>query len=117
AFREAIRRDLEHARQLGARIESTPQLQLMAPIELSAVCFRYASKPGADANGDAVNLEILKRVNQRGRVYLSNALLHGKFGLRACIVNHRTTDADVAEVVSEVLAAAAEVCDRPRAGT
>jgi glutamate/tyrosine decarboxylase-like PLP-dependent enzyme len=111
AFREAIRRDLEHARQLGARIESMPQLQLMAPIELSAVCFRYVNTPGAGPSGDAVNLEILKRVNQRGRVYLSNAVLHGKFCLRACIVNHRTTDADVAEVVSEVLAAAVEICD------
>jgi aromatic-L-amino-acid/L-tryptophan decarboxylase len=46
---------------------------------------------------------------ERGRVYLSNATLHGKFCLRACIVNHRTIDADIDSVVPEVLAAATEV--------
>ena len=55
------------------------------------------------------NAEILDRVNRNGRVYLSNATLRGSFVLRACITNHRTTDADVAAVVDEVLAAASEM--------
>ena len=82
----------------------------MAPIELSAVCFRYVgdlSSPFPEA--DRVNLDILRRINERGRVYLSNATLHSKFCLRVCIVNHRTTDSDIDEVVPEVLAAAKEV--------
>jgi hypothetical protein len=45
----------------------------------------------------------------RGRVYLSNATLHSKFCLRACIVNHRTTDADIDAIPCEVLSAAEEV--------
>jgi hypothetical protein len=44
---------------------------------------------------------------RRGRVCLSNASVHGGFALRACIINHRTTDADIAAVVEEVLATAA----------
>jgi hypothetical protein len=56
-----------------------------------------------------LNLDILKRIVARGRVYLSNATLHAKFCLRACIVNHRTTDADIDAVPSEVLSAADEV--------
>lgn len=80
----------------------------MAPIELSAVCFRYVGgRPGSELN--AMNAAILRRVNQRGRVYLSNAMLHANFCLRACVVNHRTTDSDIEEVVSEVLTAAREV--------
>jgi hypothetical protein len=55
------------------------------------------------------NAAILKRVNERGKVYLSNATLHAQFCLRACIVNHRTTDADVELVPEEVLAAASEI--------
>jgi len=51
----------------------------------------------------------LKRVIERGRVYLSNATLRGRFALRACFVNHRTTDNDVREIVPEVLHAAREV--------
>ena len=49
------------------------------------------------------------RVIERGRVYLSNATLEGRFALRACFVNHRTTDTDVGAIVPEVLAAAGEV--------
>jgi hypothetical protein len=57
------------------------------------------------------NASILRRTQQRGRVYLSNATLAGKFCLRACIVNHRTKDADVDAVIPEVLAATKELGD------
>jgi aromatic-L-amino-acid/L-tryptophan decarboxylase len=40
---------------------------------------------------------------------LSNANVHGRFALRACIVNHRTTLTDVEQVVSEVIAAGRDV--------
>ena len=45
---------------------------------------------------------------RRGRVYISNASLEGRFVLRACFVNHRTGEEDVQAIVDEVLAAAAE---------
>jgi aromatic-L-amino-acid decarboxylase len=48
-------------------------------------------------------------------VGISNATLHGRFALRACIVNHLATDADVAAVVEEVLAAARETTVTPAA--
>ena len=51
----------------------------------------------------------LREVLRRGRVSLSNASVHGAFALPACIINHRTTDADIAAVVEEVLAAAAAI--------
>jgi glutamate/tyrosine decarboxylase-like PLP-dependent enzyme len=108
AFRAAIRADLEHARDLARMVSDTAELELMAPVELSAVCFRYrADVPDSDLN--ELNAAILKRVIERGRVYLSNASLTGRFALRACFVNHRTTDADVAEIVPEVLAASRDV--------
>lgn len=107
AFRSSIREDLALAQRLANSIEGNPKLQLMAPVELSTVCFRYTG--GAASSEEArnrLNSEILKRVVQRGRVYLSNATLRGQFCLRACIVNHRTIEADVDMVVPEVLAAA-----------
>lgn len=102
AFRAAIRTDLEHAAQLTDSIRNTPELELLAPVELSAVCFRYRDT-------DDVNSAILRRVIEGGRVYLSNASVHGHFALRACFVNHRTRPADVALIVPEVLAAAREI--------
>jgi aromatic-L-amino-acid/L-tryptophan decarboxylase len=100
AFREAISRDLAHAQLLAETIQSQPELELLAPVPLSAVCFRHRSKD---------NASILKRVIARGRVYLSNATIYGQFALRACFVNHRTTEDDVRAIVSEVIAAADEL--------
>ncbi len=105
AFREAIRRDLAHARALADRVAREPALELLAPVELSAVCFRHRFADAADAR----NTALLAAVNGRGRVYLSNATIRGAFALRACFTNHRTTDADVEAVVDEVFAAAREL--------
>jgi aromatic-L-amino-acid/L-tryptophan decarboxylase len=107
AFREAIMNDLNLAQHLAKRISSEPGLDLLAPVTLSAVCFRFNQAPSEQLN--QLNAAILKRVIQRGRVFISNATLNGKFALRACIVNHRATEGDVEEVVTETLAAAGEI--------
>jgi len=110
AFREAIKKDLGHARRLAEAIVEEPMLQLATPVELSTVCFRYLGPGGhSEADLNRFNPAVLKRVTERGRVYLSNASLRAKFCLRACIVNHRTTDADIDGVVPEVLESAREV--------
>ena len=109
AFRGAIRADLDHAKQLADFIEASSELELLAPVELSAVCFRYCVNQGG-RDLDDLNAAILRRVIENGRIYLSNASIRGKFALRACFVNHRTKDADVAQIVPEVLAAARSVC-------
>jgi len=109
-FRAAIRQDLEHAQSLATAIDRCPSLERLAQVELSAVCFRHTVS--ADASEDArnrFNLALLKRMITRGRVYLSNTELKGKFCLRACIVNHLTKDSDIDGVVSEVLEAAREI--------
>ncbi len=109
AFAAAMRADLAHAQRLATSIEAQPALELLAPVELSAVCFRHTG-PGQDEETlNASNAAILKRVLQRGRVFFSNATIRGKFALRCCFVNHRTTDADVDAILEEVLAAAGEV--------
>jgi glutamate/tyrosine decarboxylase-like PLP-dependent enzyme len=105
AFQESIREDLRLARILADSIDAEPKLERLAPVALSAVCFRYVG----GTNSDVLNRSILSRVVRRGRVYISNAVIHDQFALRACIVNHRSTEDDVRSVVSEVLAAADEL--------
>ncbi len=107
AFRKSILKDLLHAQTLGNAIDREPALERLAPIELSAVCFRFVGNGRlTEPELNRVNFAILRRIIERGHVYLSNATLHSKFCLRACIVNHRTTDADIDAIVEEVLAAA-----------
>jgi len=105
AFRQQIDNDLEMASHLKGLVARAPDLELMAPVPLSAVCFRFvpASQPLRDPQLDDFNLKILNRVQRGGRVFISNATIHGSFALRACIVNHRTTRPDVEAVVDEVV--------------
>ena len=105
AFRESIREDLRFAQLLADLIDAEPKLERLAPVALSAVNFRYLECEDADG----FNRSILSRINQRGRVYISNAEIDGRFALRACIVNHRSTENDVRSIVSEVLAAAEDL--------
>lgn len=100
AFRDAIALDLSHARLLEDLIRGESELELMATGPLSAVCFRHR---GAD------NEAVLKRVIERGRVYISNATIRGAFALRACFVNNRTREDDVRSIVTEVLEAARDI--------
>jgi aromatic-L-amino-acid/L-tryptophan decarboxylase len=107
AFRESIAKDLRQARRLAEAIQREPNLELVAAGELSAVCFRYRGTTSRSEDKlNRLNIELLQRLLERGRVYLSNASVGGKFCLRACIVNHRTKDSDLDEVVNEVVAAA-----------
>ena len=111
AFRAQIENDLALASHLEDRIAPSDQLELMAPVPLSAVCFRFVPKD-RNLNGDRLddlNLRLMNRIQRRGRVYLSNATINGRFALRACIVNHRTTLADVDAVIDEVIAVGNEI--------
>ncbi len=109
-FAESISEDLRLAQVLANCVDDDLRLERLAPVALSAVCFRYTEAAG-DLN--ELNRAILDRVVRRGRVYLSNALLNGTFALRACIVNHRSTEEDVRLIVTEVLAIAEEVLGNP----
>ena len=106
-FRAAIADDLQNAQFLSQLISQRREFELLGPVPLSAVCFRFvANRPAVDLN--ALNRAILQRIVRRGRVFLSNASINGNFALRACFVNHRTRREDVAAIVDEVLAVGAE---------
>jgi len=110
AFRNAIRNNLDDAQFLADKIRQQSELELLAPVELSAICFRWRDRDSvlSEKELNRRNQALLKRVIERGRVYISNASIRGKFALRACIVNHRTTKEDVEAVVHEVIEAVRE---------
>jgi aromatic-L-amino-acid decarboxylase len=110
SFRAAIQQDLDHAQRLAAAIERSPALELASTVELSAVCFRHRVKEDASEEvRNLFNLALLERIVSRGRVYLSNAELKGRFCLRACIVNSLTKGTDIDAIVPEVLNVASEI--------
>jgi aromatic-L-amino-acid/L-tryptophan decarboxylase len=116
---EAISEDIALAEYLGHLVEQSPDFELLAPVELSICCFRYVppkvkKRAGAseaelveiNSELDRLNEGILSVIQKGGRAYVSNALVHGRFALRACITNFRTTKADIDETVTVVREAA-----------
>jgi aromatic-L-amino-acid/L-tryptophan decarboxylase len=104
---QQIADDIALAETLAQRIADTPELQLFTR-QLSIATFRFVPAdltPGApttDAYLDRLNTALLERLQQGGEVFVSNAVLDGRFLLRACIVNFRTTVADV-EALPEIV--------------
>jgi len=94
-----ISRTCEVARHLERRIGATPQLELLAPVELNIVCFRHR---GADA--DALNARIVADLHESGIAAPSTTTIDGRLAIRAAIVNHRTDERDVEALVAAVLA-------------
>jgi aromatic-L-amino-acid decarboxylase len=105
---QMISDDIRLSRELFAQLAHYPELQPLTQ-SLSIVTFRYmppdlvsGSEEMISRNEeveiylDKLNLELLTRLQHSGEAYLSNAVIHGKFALRACIVNFRTTSADIA---------------------
>ena len=104
---QAIREDIDLAAYLGEVVSSADDFELLAPVELSICCFRYVPERGmSDAELDRLNERIMESVQKGGRAYLSNATVNGKFALRACITNFRTTKSDVDETIAAVRDAA-----------
>ncbi|WP_426419279.1 pyridoxal phosphate-dependent decarboxylase family protein [Bradyrhizobium genosp. A] len=84
------------ARYLETRVLAEPRLELLAPVNLNIVCFRYRAS-------NAVNREIVADVQESGIAAPSSTTLDGKFAIRAAIVNHRTAETDIDALVSAVL--------------
>ncbi len=107
---EAIAGDIAMAKYMAESVERDSQLELLAAVQLSICCFRHVpAKHRAELKGAAtvteralveqkinrLNEQIMYRVQRGGHAYLSNAMLRGQFALRACIINFRTTPADI----------------------
>ena len=101
---EAITDDISLAAYLGEVVSKADDFELLAPVELSICCFRYVPPGSAatDAELDRLNERIMELVQKGGRAYVSNATVNGRFALRACITNFRTTKSDIDETVEAI---------------
>ena len=110
AYARRIEHDVALAAYLGELVEERAEWELMCPPRLSICCFRHrpAAWAGTEEELDRHNERLMTAIHADGRVYCSNAVIDGRFGLRACIVNFRTEAEDVERLldVAEELAAA-----------
>ena len=117
----AIEKDLACARHLEGLVRTSEDFEMLAPVELSIFCFRHvparlkralaradeAERVRIEEQLDAWNERLLTELQRDGSSYLSNARLHGRFSLRGCVMNFRTTLRDM-EILLEDLRRVAE---------
>jgi aromatic-L-amino-acid/L-tryptophan decarboxylase len=97
AFRRAIRRNLRQAQLLHEQIALHDDLEGLGRPQLSIVPFRHLPAGVDDAN--AHNVRLAQELQRDARVYVAPALVDGAVYLRPCIVNFRTSDADVVALI------------------
>jgi len=95
------------AQHLKDVIEATPELELMAPVNLNIVCFRYRGP-----NADRLNAGIVADLQESGIAAPSTTSIGGRLAIRAAIVNHRTRVEDIDRLVSGTLALGAAATGR-----
>jgi len=113
-YRQMIGDDIRLARELDRLVRAEPVLEALT-LGLSISTFRFVPEDleggteAVDAYLNQLNEALLHRLNASGEVYLSNAVVRGTFALRACIVNFRTTRADLAAIPEIVIRHGREV--------
>ena len=100
AIATAIERNLRQARLLADLVRDDPWLELLVEPQLSAVCFRHL--PPDHMTAAVHNAALAAAIAADGRIMLAAARVDGVPCLRACIVNHRTTEDDVRSIVEAV---------------
>lgn len=98
-----------YARHLAERVQTSPFLELMAPVTLSICCFRYVPSQLQGRSDDEtlrilnhLNSTVLTRVRSHGRCIPSATTIRGAFVIRPCYINPRTTIAEVDALADEV---------------
>lgn len=98
ALGAVIARTCELARYLESRVAETPQRELLAPVELNIVCFRYRAE-----DSDRLNEQIVVALQESGIAAPSTTRIGGRLAIRAAIVNHRTSCAEIDVLVDNTL--------------
>ena len=108
---ERLRLHCELARDFAGMVHYEGGWELMAPVPLSLVCFRYAPRGANESEIARANAVIMERVNANGRAYLSHTKLRDKYTLRLAIGNIRTDRSHVEAVWQELRNAAKELAN------
>ncbi len=109
AFSRLIEQNVEQARYLARQVEAHPDLALVAPVALNVACFRYAPPGVPEDRLNALNQEVLLRVQEQGIAVPSSTVLGGRFALRVAIVNHRSRREDFDVLIAAIARLGAQV--------
>ncbi len=107
-YARLIEQNVAQASMLADLIAKHPQLRLLAA-NLNIVCFQFVSPQLKEAATSDLNRELLYQLHETGIAAPSYADLNGRFAIRVCITNHRTTSQDLAQFVGETVRIGSEL--------
>lgn len=108
AFREALDEKLDLARAVHDELSAVPGLEVPWPPSLSILAFRYVPRD-AGADADEATHQLLDKINESGRIFLSSTTIGGSVYLRICVLSFRTHADRTDEAVEIIRKAVAEL--------
>lgn len=106
---EAIEANVRQADALGRLVEAHADFELLAPVGLNVVCFRFRADTLDEAALDAFNDELVIRIQERGVAVTSATTVNARRAIRVCIVNQRTRDDDIVLLFNELVSVVAHL--------
>ena len=105
-YERMIAEDIRLANRMYEMADTHEELEAKS-VGLSICTFRYVGKRDQVVRSqdelNRLNKSIMERVQAEGKAFLTNAVIDGSYLLRACIVNFRTGEEDVRELIDEVV--------------
>jgi len=98
-----IQQNIDQAHYLAQLVKEHRSLELMAPVPLNVVCFRFVHPELEDGGRDMLNQKILAELQEGGLAVLSGTRINGKFALHVAHTNHRSRWEDFDLLVREVV--------------
>ena len=106
---QAIARNCAQAKYLSDKVAADPRFELLAPARLNICCFRFRPEGLEDAALDALNEEIVLRLQESGIAAPSTTRLKGRLAIRINLTNHRTRESDLDLLLTEIARIGEEV--------
>lgn len=108
-YQQMISEDIRLSKLMFRLADEHPELEAITQ-HLSICTFRY--KPGGrkeQTDLNKLNEELVNRLQNEGKIFVSNAVINGMYCLRACIVNFRTNEDDIYEMIRIVIETARDI--------
>jgi aromatic-L-amino-acid decarboxylase len=90
-LREKIREHIEIAKNLAKKISEEPEFEVLAPVPICVVCFRFNPAGCSEEQVNVLNEKLNHLLNDSGKIYLSHTVLNGKYTLRMATAQTNVT--------------------------
>lgn len=108
-LKQKVRLHIDIAKNLAARIASEKDFELMAPVTMSVVCFRYRPEGFDTAELNTINELLNHKLNDSGRIYLTHTTVNGAYTLRMVTAQTNVTEAHVTKAWDQIVTTAREL--------